>query len=277
MSGIVADVTPLVITFNEAANIGRTLAALDWARQIVVIDSGSTDETLALLAANPRVRIVQRAFDSFAEQCNFGLTQVTTPWVLSIDADYELTAEVVAEIGALRPSDDRAGFRAGFVYCVFGRALPSTLYPPRVVLYRRSQAHYVNEGHGHRVVIDGGIGDLAGKIRHDDRKPLRRWFASQQRYAAQEADYLDATEPARLKRIDRLRALGWPAPLLMLGYVLVWKGYLWQGRAGLYYAFQRVLAELMLAIEINDRRLRRGLAAQQRADGSPASDAGDPA
>lgn len=255
-TGFARRVTPLVITYNEEANIARTLAALDWAREIVVIDSGSTDGTLALLAANPRVRVVHRAFDSFAGQCNFGLEQVYTDWVLSLDADYELTPELSAEIAALDPPDAAAGYRAGFVYCVFGRPLPSTLYPPRIVLYRVKRGTYENDGHGHRVLIDGAVGELQGRIRHDDRKPLGRWFASQVKYAAAEAGHLAAADPARLKRIDRIRRRGWPAPFIMLAYTLFWRGYAWRGRAGLYYSFQRVLAELMLAIELNDRRLR---------------------
>ena len=84
-------VTALILTFNEEANISRTLAGLRWARRIVVIDSFSTDATLELLAQCPQVEVVQRAFDSFAEQCNFGLQLIRTPWCLSLDADHRIT------------------------------------------------------------------------------------------------------------------------------------------------------------------------------------------
>ncbi len=249
-------VTPLIITFNEEMNIARTLAALGWAREIVVVDSGSTDGTLAILAADPRIRTVHRAFDTFAGQCNFGLEQIRTEWVLSIDADYEATPEFSRELFALEPPMEIAGYRAGFVYCVFGRPLASTLYPPRTVLYRVACGHYRDDGHGHRVEIAGEVRDLGSKIRHDDRKPIDRWFRSQIGYAAREAEHLLAVDPAKLKRIDRIRRMGWPAPFIMLVYTLFWRRYALAGRAGLYYSFQRVLAELMLAIEINDRRLR---------------------
>ena len=249
-------VTPLIITFNEQANISRTLAALKWARDIVVIDSGSTDDTLAILAADPRIRVLHRAFDTFAGQCNFGLDQVRTEWVLSIDADYEITSELSDEVAALDPAAAIAGFRASFIYCVFGRPLPSTLYPPRTVLYRVARGRYEDDGHGHRVVIAGDVHDLSAKIRHDDRKPIGRWFRSQIGYAAREAEHLLAVDPVHLKRLDRIRRMGWPAPFMMLAYTLFWRRYALAGRAGLYYSFQRVLAEMMLAIEINDRRLR---------------------
>jgi glycosyltransferase involved in cell wall biosynthesis len=85
------EITPLLLTFNERENIVRTLERLSWAHSILVIDSGSTDETCELARTNPRVRIVHRPFTSFADQCNFGLTQISTPWVLSMDADYVLS------------------------------------------------------------------------------------------------------------------------------------------------------------------------------------------
>lgn len=249
-------VTPLIITYNEEANIGRTIGALSWARDIVVIDSGSTDGTLGMLAGDPRIRVIHRPFDSFARQCNFGLRHITTPWVLSFDADYEATQEFASELAALDPPASVTGYRTGFIYCVFGRPLRSTLYPPRTTLYRVSKGRYVDDGHSHCVEIDGEVCDMAAKIRHDDRKPLDRWFRSQIGYAAREAEHLLAADPITLKRVDRIRRMGWPAPLIMLGYTLFVRRYMFSGRVGLYYSYQRVLAEVMLAIQISDQRLR---------------------
>ena len=73
-------ITPLVLTFNEEANIGRTLARLTWAPRVVVVDSHSTDRTLEIVRGFPNVEVVQRAFDTFASQWNFGLKSVRTAW-----------------------------------------------------------------------------------------------------------------------------------------------------------------------------------------------------
>ena len=252
-----ADITPLLITFNEIANIERTLAKLGWARRIVVIDSGSTDGTLEILAKDARIETIHRAFDSFAEQCNFGLSHIGSGWVLSMDADYELSDDLVAELGRLSPAESQAGYRARFVYCIQGRKLRGTLYPPRVVLYRARAGRYENEGHGHRVRIDGAVSDLAGAILHDDRKPLARWLNSQLKYASREAEHLLTAPRTSLSRIDRLRLMGWPAPPLVLLYVLFAKRAVLDGSAGWFYAFQRLLAEVLLALELLDRRLSR--------------------
>jgi hypothetical protein len=134
--------------------------------------------------------------------------------------------------------------------------LRGTLYPPRTVLYRREAAHYRNEGHGHRVVVDGDVHDLSGAIFHDDRKPLARWVASQQRYARIEAEHLLALGDSA-RGADRLRLMGWPAPIGVLFYTLFVKGCLLDGWAGWYYVLQRVIAEALIALEIADRRVRR--------------------
>lgn len=254
-----ADVTAMILTFNEAPNISRTFDAVAWVKEILIVDSGSTDETLAIVAGYTNARVVTRKFDSFAEQCNFGLTEVRTGWVLSMDADYELTPAVAAEIRALTPTAEVSGYRAGFVYRMYGGPLRATLYPPRTVLYRPSRGRYRNEGHGHRVMIEGEVRPLAGTIFHDDRKPLARWISSQQGYARREADYLLATPRAELKCIDRIRLMGWPAPILVFFYALLWKRCILDGWPGWLYVLQRTLAETMIAIELVDRRLRAGL------------------
>ena len=183
-------ITPLILTYNELPNIERTLARLAWAKRIVAIDSGSTDGTLEILRRDPRIAVFVHDFVDFAGQCNFGLSHIESPWVLSLDADYELSDELLDELRTLVPGEATAGYRARFVYCIHGRKLRGTLYPPRTVLYRRERGFYRQEGHGHRVHLEGDVLPLRGVIYHDDRKPLSRWLAAQQRYAADEADYL---------------------------------------------------------------------------------------
>jgi hypothetical protein len=155
-------------------------------------------------------------------------------------------------------SEDISGFSASFVYRIYGKPLYSSLYPPRTVLYRRDRATYRNDGHGHRVVLNGSIGTLTAPIYHDDRKPLSRWFASQQRYAKIEADHLLAMScDGDLTRNDRIRLMAWPAPVVVCLYTLIVKGCIFDGRVGWLYVLQRTLAETLIAIEIVDRRLRR--------------------
>ena len=250
-------ITPVILTYNEAPNIERALKNLTWAKRVLVIDSFSNDTTTEICSRYPNTTVLSRVFDTFADQCNFALKQVTSQWVLSLDADYELSPALIREIFSLNLESETAGYKARFVYRIFGHSLRAALYPPRCVLYRRNQACYRNEGHGHRVDIDGMVEELSGIIYHDDRKSLSRWFTSQISYARLEADHLLAADRDGLRLADRIRLMGWPAPILAGFYTLLVKGSIFEGQAGLYYTMQRVLAELLLAIEIVDRRVRQ--------------------
>jgi glycosyltransferase involved in cell wall biosynthesis len=253
---MLSEITPLILTYNEAPNIGRALHQVAWAKRIVVVDSFSTDRTLEIVREFKQVEVFQRSFDSFASQCNYGLERIKTEWVLSLDADYILTDELVKELRGLRPKDDVNAYSAKFLYCVFGKALRGTLYPPRKVLYRLAYAKYEDDGHAHRVSVVGGAAELLSPILHDDRKPLSRWVSSQDRYMIQESTKLLQQPPDQLNNIDGLRRGKIFAPFLLLFYCLIVQRGILDGWAGWYYALQRMLAETLLAIRlIEDEQL----------------------
>jgi glycosyltransferase involved in cell wall biosynthesis len=255
---VLDQIIPLILTYNEAPNIARSLAGLSWAKEIVVVDSFSDDETVEIARSFPQVRVVQRAFDCHRNQWEFGLkeTGISTPWVLALDADYVVTDEFVAELKKLQPEPGTTGYRASFIYCINGKKLRSGIYPPVTVLYRREAATYIQDGHAQRVSLEGTIDDLRAPLLHDDRKSLRRWFNSQARYTELEAQKLRAADRSELSRTDRLRRWRIVVPPAMLVYCLIVRGGILDGWAGFYYAFQRTAAELMLSISLGRRFTR---------------------
>jgi glycosyltransferase involved in cell wall biosynthesis len=86
-----------IVTFNEEANLARTLAGVRWADQIVMVDSGSTDRTVEI-ARQFNATVLERPWPGFAEQKNFAIEQCTGDWILSLDADEELSSELQQEI-----------------------------------------------------------------------------------------------------------------------------------------------------------------------------------
>ena len=248
-------ITPLILTYNEAPNIARSLAGVSWAKDVVVVDSFSDDDTIAIAKSFPQVRVVQRAFDNHRNQWEFGVkeTGITTPWVLALDADYVLSNELVAELAELRPEAGTIGYRANFIYCINGKRLRSGIYPPVTLLYRREAASYIQDGHTQRVSLPETVNDLRAPVLHDDRKPLRRWLRSQARYTELEAQKLLTTDASELRLADRLRRWIVLAPPLMLLYCLIVRGGVLDGWQGFYYAFQRSVAELMLSVNLVHR------------------------
>jgi glycosyltransferase involved in cell wall biosynthesis len=249
---VLAEITPVVLTYNEAANIGRTLERLSWARDVVVVDSHSTDETLEIVGRFPNTRVVQRAFDTHARQWSFAIneTRVGTPWVLRLDADYVMPDELRGEIAALVPPIDVAAYQIAFTYCIGGKALRASLYPPLPVLFRRDRIRIVQDGHTEKFQPDGRVERLQHRLLHDDRKSFKRWLASQKRYQAQEAAKLTSKpwrDLAWPDRIRRTRVLGAPAVAVHCLFV---KGLLFDGVAGLRYTAQRVMADLILSLQL---------------------------
>lgn len=247
-------ITPLVLTLDEAPNIQRLLENLHWANRIVVVDSGSTDGTVEILRSHPHVDLYMRAFDDHAAQWNYGLDQVATEWVLSLDADYALSDSFVDELRRLDPNGVE-GFSARFRYRLLGRTLRSALYPPRTVLFHRKTACFIPDGHTQRLEVEGIVHPLESVIVHDDRKPLRRWIHAQGRYAELEADKLLSVAKSQLRLTDRVRRTGWIAPLVMPAYCLGGKLLILEGVPGIYYTLQRTYAEFMIAGELLRRRL----------------------
>lgn len=249
-----SDITPMILTHNEQANLRATLEGVAWASHILIVDSYSTDQTLEIASDFPQVRVIQRQFDHFADQCNFGLEHLETTWVLSLDADYLCDDALRQELTALQP--DRPGYRAGFHYAVFGQRLRAALYPPRTILYRRDAARYERDGHAHRVHITGQVGDLRTPLVHDDRKPLGVWLAAQNRYAALEAEKLTSHDKHDLSWKDQIRKKILLAPILTVLYCLFGKALILDGWRGVYYSLQRSYAELLLSLHLLDRFLR---------------------
>jgi glycosyltransferase involved in cell wall biosynthesis len=250
-------ITPLVLTYNEEPNLRRCLGRLAWANEVVVVDSGSTDATVAIAAEFPNVRVIVRPFDDHTSQWNFGLDATNTNWVLTLDCDYVLGEGFEQELTALPAEPASDAFFASFRYLIHGKALRACLYPPRAVLFRKDRCRYVPDGHTQLLRISGPILNLRSFIDHDDRKPLGRWFASQAKYAALEAEKLLTASRESLRLQDRLRLTGWAAIPASLVYTLLVKRTLLDGWRGWYYALQRTLAEIMLALEILERRFGR--------------------
>jgi glycosyltransferase involved in cell wall biosynthesis len=252
-------VTPVLLTYNEEENIARTLSRLGWAKDIVVVDSGSTDGTLAVLASHPNVRLFKRAFDSHGSQWRYAVeeTHITTDWILRLDADYQMSDALVAEITALNPTAPINAYRISFEYAIFSHKLRSSLYPANTVLLRKGSFSVRDKGHTEAWDVNGPVATLSAVIIHDDWKPTAQWLIGQGRYMQRELDYL------HMKKGGFVRWLRLKPPLMPIAvflYCLFGKGLLLNRRAGIFYALQRMVAEATLSLMVLEEKLRNQIA-----------------
>jgi glycosyltransferase involved in cell wall biosynthesis len=258
-----SDVTPVILTFNEAPNIGAALQRLGWAKRVVVLDSFSNDKTAEIAKSFANVDFHVRSFESHSAQWNHAVSLSGTEWILSLDADYLIPDEFANELMFLESREISAYF-AAFEYRIFGHRLRSTLYPARAVLFRRSRCNYEQDGHTQMLRIQGKTAFLKSIIGHDDRKSLGRWLQSQDRYAALEANKLTSAQRETLRMQDRLRLWVLPAPFVVLFYTLLWKRLILDGWPGWFYTFQRVTAEVILSMHLLQSKLERTTPNQRR-------------
>lgn len=245
-------ITPMILTGNCEANLAACLGDLGFARRIVIIDSGSTDRTLEIAQAHANVEVIYRPFDHHAAQRSFGIAQVNDGWILCLDSDYRIDACLLAEISAL-PEEGCDGYLVPYAYCIFGRPLRASLMPPRAILARSGCLRVDSDGHAERFRVDGAVGKLHARIRHDDRKPLERWLQRQVFYARMEAMKL-CSDSASLRLQDRIRRTSWLAPFLVFLYLLILRGLWRDGWAGWYYTLERTMAEFILAMAVLEQR-----------------------
>lgn len=252
-------ITVFVLTYNEQANIARVLAPLAAFARVIVLDSGSSDQTEAEVRRCGFAEWHQRRFDDHANQCNHVLDQlaISTPWLMSLDADYVLSPELLVEIENMQPSVQTSGMDCEFIFCIDGQPLRGSLYPPRTVLFRTDRARFFQSGHAHRLRLEGPVQRLAGKIFHDDRKSWAHFRANQRKYGRLEARYLYQSSFKELRLTSKVRKLGLIAPWLVPLICLFWTGLALEGRAGWKYTWMRWIGEFAIAKEL--WRLRLGL------------------
>jgi glycosyltransferase involved in cell wall biosynthesis len=251
---MLSQITPVLLTYNEEENIGRTLGRLSWAKDIVVVDSGSDDSTLYIVKGFHNARIFSRPFDTHANQWRFAIeeTEISTNWILRLDADYQITDLLVTEIEQLDPNAPMNGYCIGFDYAIFSQKLISSLYPRNTVLFRKDCVSVWDKGHTEAWCVKKPVGILKANIVHDDWKRTGRWLINQAQYMEREVGHVRSSEKGFLRWLRLRPPL---APIGVLLYCLFGKGLIFNGRAGIFYALQRMTAESTLAMLLLEREL----------------------
>ncbi|MBF0480109.1 MAG: glycosyltransferase family 2 protein [Desulfovibrionaceae bacterium] len=273
-----SNISAVVLTLNEAANLPRCLASLAFSREIVVVDSGSCDATAAI-AASLGAKVFTHVPDGgfqFAAQRNWALDHcgLSGDWVFFLDADEVAPEDLARELTRIcAPGEtDFDAFELTPRYLFWGKWLKRTQgYPnwhPRLV--RRGRARFAGEIWEH---FSEGV--RVGRIdvpydHYANSKGFGDWLARHDRYSTQDAakivDFLSAPDrgqvlgTARKLRLRKLAARLWPLrPFARFFLMYVLRGGFLEGFAALMFCLMYFFYELMIVIKIiEQKRLRRG-------------------
>lgn len=269
-----SSISIFILTLNEAGNIEACLDTVAFADDIVVLDSFSTDETVAL-AEGKGARVVQRKFDNWASHQNWAMANIVFKheWVFYLDADERMTPELQQEILAIAndPDETRRGYFCGRTNYFMGREI-THCYPPVPIMrfFQPKQIRYerlVNP----IAIIDGETGHLDSRFLHYNfSKGLTEWFDKHNKYSLSEAkeglkalreedpDVSLFSKDKALKRVAlknlALRLPGRPFAKFIYLYILR-RGFL-DGKAGFTYCILQSIYEYLIDLKMWELKRR---------------------
>ena len=218
-----------IITLNEAAHVGAAIDSVSFADEVVVVDAGSTDETVAI-ARSKGVRVETRVWTGWVDQKNFAAALASNDWILSIDADERVTPALAAEIGALLAIEPPLrGYRVPRVTFHLGRWIRTTDFYPdfQTRLYDRRAARWRGRYVHESVAVDGAVGQLTNELQHYSYRDLRDHLDRINHYTTLAARQMHESG----RRSGPLHLLVHPPAAFLRNYVLR-RGFL-EGTAGL--------------------------------------------
>ena len=206
-----------VITKNEARDIADALKSVSWADEIVVVDSESTDDTVAI-ARSFTDRVLVRPWEGYVAQKNAAAALASHDWILSLDADERVTPALAKDIRAALDNPQYAAYRIPRVTWHLGRWIRTTDWYPdhQLRLYDRRRARWTGGRVHEAVTVDGTIGRLDHELQHLAYRDISEHLETIDRYTTYAAEQMRAQG----RRAGPLHLLGHPPLAFLRNYIL---------------------------------------------------------
>lgn len=207
-----ADLTAIILTLNEEKNIRECIGSIQGlAKRIVVVDSFSTDDTVAI-AKELGAEVLQHKWVNYSQQFIYGLNNanIDTKWILRIDADERFTEKSAQELERLtrdHADDEVNGIVVRFEVSFMGKALRhGGIYPFRKLLvFKKGTAHMEPRNMDEHIALDCGSSvEMKNDCLHQDFKSLTAWIDKHNKYSSREVlDYLASNETGKGAMLNR--------------------------------------------------------------------------
>lgn len=179
-----ASLSVIIITKNEASNIRACLEAVAWADEIIVVDSGSTDDTVAI-CREFTAHVYVHDWPGFGIQKNRALDYASKDWVLSLDADERVTPELRAELETAMREGSADGYEIPRLSSFCGRFMRhSGWYPDYVLrLFKRGTARFSDNLVHERLILEGKTSRLRSNLLHYSFEDLESVLRKMDQYS----------------------------------------------------------------------------------------------
>lgn len=235
-------VSVFLVTLNEGNYLDETLAALKDFDEIILVDSGSTDQTLEI-AARHQVTVVHQDWLGFARQKNYAMSLCKHDWVMNIDGDETLAADMPAAIAQLIKNPEFNGYRLFFDDLFWGQSMSRYSAKRSIIrLFRKDCASYPLNRKVHENLVmakDSKVGRVPGLVRHYGYNTTEGLMSKQNKYSS-----LKAEEKFLAGKKASLLKLSVIFPLTFIKSYLLKKMFL-SGKRGLTYAYIEALYAFM--------------------------------
>lgn len=181
----------IIITKNESRHIASCLKSVAWADEIIVLDSGSSDDTVAICKTYT-AQVYETDWPGFGPQKQRALDKAQGDWVFSIDADEQVTTQLQEEIKHAIQSNRFAGYQIPRLSSFCGKTIRhGGWWPDYIVrLFRRESANFLDVPVHEKVLVDGPVGKLKSPLLHDTYQTLEEAINKMNKYSSLSAKML---------------------------------------------------------------------------------------
>lgn len=234
--------TAVIITKNEEKDLGRTLSSLNFVDEIIVVDSDSTDKTIAIAKA-AGARVVIHPFTSFASQRNFADSLVKDGWILSLDADVLLTDDLASEIRVAIQNEDRVAYYIGRVNIIWGKSINVADWGQKddnhIWLYQKGKGKWESTVH-EEFLTSGSVGQLKNHLIHYNYNTI--------------SEFIDKINFYSDLAVNKESAVTWLTPFVDFGKRYFYKLGFTAGFHGLFLSYLQAVYYVTLKVKMWQKR-----------------------
>jgi len=242
--------TPVILTKNEELNIDKCIKNLTWSKQIIIIDSYSSDKTIPIaLKYKKNVKILRcKKSETYVSKINLVLKYYPSKWILLLDADYELEKKTKIFLRFFKPNNFYSAYSFKIKNILDSKILDAELYPSKALLFNSKLVNFTQDGHKEKIIIKGKIRFLNLNIFHSDKKKFNVWFTNQIKYSKDEVNKIFKKSFLQRDFKSKIRSIPFTMNIALVFYLLLYKKVLKFGIPGMKYFLQRQLYEFILAL-----------------------------